>query len=111
MEGLGQLKRFRGWPAGDRDRIVSEAVAGPVSDPSLYDVLMTRTSFGTAAVWTVLDGAVPANPPLLKGAMNALLAKSGEARASDIVASLGSLLEELLAEAVPRWETIDLVHG
>lgn len=111
MEGLGQLRRFRGLPAGDRDRIVSDAVGLRVTDPSLHDVVMTRTSFGTAAVWRALDGAVPANPPLLKGAVDALFAEAGEARLTDVVARLAGLLDELVAQAAPRWESHELLLG
>lgn len=111
MEGLGQLQRFREVPAGDRDRIVSAAVGSPVIAPSLHDIVMTRTSFGTAAVWTALGEATPANPQLLKGAMDALLTDGGEARLSQLVARLGALLDELVIEAAPRWESHELLLG
>ncbi len=111
MEGLGQLQRFRELPADDRDRVVSDAVGLPVTGASLHDVVMTRTSFGTAAVWEALQGTVPANPPLLKGAVDAVLAAAGEARLTHVVARLGALLDELVVDAAPRWESHELLLG
>lgn len=92
-------------------RIVSAAVGSPVTHASLHDIILTRTSFGTATIWTALGEAVPVNPPLLKGVMDALLGDAREARISELVHRLTSLLDELLAAAAPRWESSELLLG
>ena len=74
LEGLDQLRRFRELPESERTRIVTNAVGSAVTDPQLiHDVVMTRTSFGTAAVWNALAGR--SNPPLLKGAVDRRLSR------------------------------------
>lgn len=90
---------------------MTNAVGSAVTDPFIHDVVMTRTSFGTVAAWNALAGAVPVNPPLLKGAVDQSLSETGEARLTDLVARFASLLDDLVAQASPRWESHDLILG
>jgi hypothetical protein len=57
LEGLKQLTRLRDLPAGERDRVLSGA---------LVDVLLSRSSFGTARLWTKAGGVALVNPALLR---------------------------------------------
>lgn len=110
-EGLDQLKRFRSLGAEERDRVLSQILERPIVQPQLHELLITRTSFGTARIWLALGPVVPTNPHLLKGAIDDLLHGSGGFLLPDLMARLGTLLGELVHKAKPDWQSTPVTFG
>ena len=99
-EGLEQLARFRALAQGDQDTILTQALGHQVAAVSLIDVLLARTSFGTAALWG-RSGAVALVNLLL---LAEVIRTADPARPlTDFAAHATARLDEIVDIASPRW--------
>ena len=110
-EGLEQLERLRALEEAERSRVLSAAIGAEVQGVELVDVLVSRSSFGTARLWSRASGVALLNPALLR-----LLA--AEAKAASASLSLRhldthatELLDRFMGEANTRWEHETMMVG
>ena len=107
-DGLEQLSRLRSLEQADQDESLSRALGRQVADVAPIDVLLGRTSFGTARLWG-RAGAV--------ALVNLLLLAEVIARAdppwplTDFDVHTADCLDKIVNIASPRWVEREIELG
>jgi Holliday junction resolvase-like predicted endonuclease len=99
-EGLKQLARFGELEATRRDEVLSDALGHDVRDVAVMDVLLSRTSFGTSALWRDAGAVAFVNLLLL-----AEIVAGADAKAplADFDVRASTRLDEIVSLAKPKW--------
>ena len=107
-EGLRQFEVFRALSQLEKDDVLSAALNRSVENVEVVDVALARSSFGTAAIWNRFDNIVPCNLAVI-----AYLASSSPSPFTlrDFGSRVTQLMEEMRAEASPRWERESVDFG
>lgn len=111
LEGLEQLQRFRELDDAEQSRILTAALGEEIKDAEVVDVLVSRSSFGTARLWIRAEGVALLNPALLRlvAAERKTAARSLSMR--DLGGEAAQTLDRFVAEAKTRWENETMVVG
>jgi hypothetical protein len=99
-EGLEQLARFRNLEAATQDKILSDALGRDVEDVAVIDVLLSRTSFGTSALWRDAGGVALVNLLLLS---EVVAGADTRAPLADFGCRATRRLDQIISYADPKW--------
>jgi len=108
QEGLDQIRRFRALESADVDKIISRALGREVRGACVFDMLLTRSCFGTHRTWETAGDVSLITLPVL----SELTRQGGSdavASLADIPARAAQFIDAYVAQANPRWVPSTLV--
>lgn len=110
-EAIAQLVRFSSIDPSERDQIVSSIFGEKLSNVSIINCVLGWANFGSNETWEAMRSAsiIPLNVTLLT-----LLRSRGSAlNLKSLYSDVYDLIDELVKEADPQWETssLDLTCG
>jgi hypothetical protein len=108
-EGLDQLSRFKALPQSTQDETLSRALGTSVRNVTLYDVVLSRSGFGTYSVVAGARDVTFLSLPVLAIITERARKTSIQMDVHEVLAASVDEVTALVAEARPVWEERDLV--